>query len=85
MNREVIAQLPTAGVGRIRREGYVVHVGQFRFELDELRNYQAHDIIRAAVAALKPLTAAECLWLQHYLGGVGDRHANMMRMLAEFV
>jgi hypothetical protein len=53
-----------AGVGRIRREPWVLHVGGLSVDVDELRSHDMHKKLEPLIRALSPPpTAAEALWL----------------------
>lgn len=80
---EMDGKFPTRGVGRIRREPYVLHLGDRQIDVDEVRVYLLCHVLRPYLEPLKPLTAQEALWLLNFFGGYSSRDKDFLNLLWE--
>lgn len=59
-----------AGVGRIRREAWQLHIGDVLLDVTWLRNHFVSDMLEPALTKLTPrVTALECLWISQVFNG----------------
>jgi len=71
------------GTGRIRRQAYVLHVGDEDIDMDELRCYGLNPRFKILLEKIAPLTALECLWVAGLFAGGNPLQDKIMNELVK--